>query len=226
MNNPASPSPEQPEQPKPKGFFRRRGAGLKNRVETLVDADSIREQQKTIQDLWSTATKGARTKPRREETFANAYLRLELTEERLSQVHKSFTFRFYLFLFFTIAAIAVTINNVVNGAPVALGPSMGFLAISTSLMVQASFRLYQIQRRELVDMHAWWNDKGAWIPAPFKPRGPSGKQPQGARAAGAARLQKSTGAGSKPSQSPRRLPRSRTTTPESGGNDCGGGGGG
>lgn len=124
-------------------------------------------------------------KSQRQESFQNAYVRLGLTEERLAVTHKHYLFRFWLFsvagavglgmlLYSVLTSDALSIRTWGDAGALlgSLGPIVGFMAICSAFAFDASFRLYQIERRELVNGLAWWRARESWIPAPFQPQAP------------------------------------------------------
>jgi hypothetical protein len=158
-----------------RAFFRRRGSNLKDRTKTVVNWGEISEQGQRIQQTFETLT---RPKVGREETFSNAYRRLGLDESKLAQSHRYHSFRFYVFSLFFTLALGVFLFSLVRGEWFTLAPSLGALILMGALAFQASFVLYQIERRSLVDVREWARHPGSWIPAPFQPRSSQSLRPQ------------------------------------------------
>lgn len=148
-------------------FFRRRADATVNYGGRVVGAREIKSNWSFITGMWDTLRL---RKPRREETFANAYMRLGLTEEALERTHRYYFHRFYIILVFAAVALGMTLYSMLTGSWMNVGPGIGFMAIAGALLFNASFRLYQIERRELVDISAWAHAPNSWLPAPFRAR--------------------------------------------------------
>lgn len=149
-----------------KGFIKRRGQGAKTMFSKTMGLDEIKENKNTI-----VGALRALAKPRvaeREETFRNAYKRLNLNEVELEKAHRFNMFRFYLFSLFTAGSLSLFVYSVMDLNALTAASCLGALALFSALSFQASFRLYQINRRELVGVPAFIADPKFWIPAPFQ----------------------------------------------------------
>lgn len=148
-------------------FFRKKATTVKDRAKKVVNWDEIAQHGQDIQDTLQTL---AKPKVGREETFSNAYRRLGLDESKLAQSHRYHSFRFYLFSTFLTISFGVFLFSLIHADWFTLAPSVGALILMGALAFQASFILYQIERRTLVDVREWLQHPGSWIPAPFQPQ--------------------------------------------------------
>lgn len=148
-------------------FFRNRYTRGQRKVGKVLNLEEARDYANTLQTLFQKVT---RTPAGREETFANAYQRLELDESKLAQSHRYHSFRFYLFSIFFTVATGIFLFSLVRGDWVAMAPSLGAMALLGSLAFQASFVLFKIERRALLPVSEWVHSPGSWIPAPFQPQ--------------------------------------------------------
>lgn len=123
----------------------------------VVAADQLKEGGQYIADLKNSL----KTDSRRQETFENAKRRLNLNEQDIASSYKLYTFRFNMFLFFSILALVVGGYFAVSGRATALA-FVGFLAIAVSQLFNASFRLMQIRYRELLPISFWLNNPKEW----------------------------------------------------------------
>ena len=108
----------------------------------------------------------------RQETFASAYQRLNLTEERLAEAYNYYGLRFNIFLFFFVLGLFLGVWYAFSMSIAALA-SIGFLAFCAAHLFIASFRMLQIRRRELLPVSYWVSVPGEWWPKPFVPARPS-----------------------------------------------------
>lgn len=148
-------------------FFRTRYDRGHRKVRTLLNLDEARENMNNIQGMFEQVT---RPKKGREETFANAYQRLNLDEAQLAQTHRYHSFRFYLFSVFFTVATGVFLFSLVRGDWFTLAPSLGAMALLGALAFQASFTLFKIERRAFMPVSEWLHTPSSWIPAPFQPQ--------------------------------------------------------
>lgn len=151
-------------------FFKNRAAGGKKQVKRILNWDEAVAHKDTIKQTFQTLT---RSKAGREETFSNAYSRLHLDEAKLAQSHRYHSVRFYIFSIFGTMAFGIFLFALIRGSWFSLAPSFGAMALLGALVFQASFVLYQIERRSLVSVSEWLHHPRSWIPAPFQPQAPS-----------------------------------------------------
>lgn len=147
-------------------FFKRRKDRLANRAGKVFNTEEIRDNWSLIQRLQHQVFR--RPTVAREETFRHAYRRLQLTETDLAASHQYHLVRFYIFATFASLALGSTVYSLVSAHWFGLGPSLGALILMGALAFQASFRLFQIERRELVPVSEWFSHPGSWVPAPFQ----------------------------------------------------------
>jgi hypothetical protein len=149
-----------------RSFFNKRAVKTKTRVRQVLNIDEMVENKNTIQRTFQQLTQ-----PRvgREETFSNAYRRLNLDEAKLAQSHRYHSIRFYIFSIFGTIALGTFLFALIRGSWFSLAPSFGAMALLSALVFQASFVLYQIERRSLVSTKEWLHHPRSWIPAPFQP---------------------------------------------------------
>lgn len=146
------------------GFFKRRGEKFVEGGKKMVNYDQAKSTWGAIQQL------AAGLNPRsvrrgRVETFQSAYERLGLTEESLGKVYQNYFLKLYL------SAIVGAGGTLLTGIHLAQGSSFavvlaffGFAAVCLSQMFSASFRMYQIRRRQLCDVKEWLKKSAEWFP--------------------------------------------------------------
>lgn len=170
---------------KKEGFFSRRTRRLRDKAAKVVGVEGIKEGRDAIVGMGehlANIRKGRRGgKQPRNETFGNAYQRLRLDESQLAQNHRYHMGRFYIFALFFALALGFFLFAILRGTLLSLGPSLGAVLLFGALAFQASFRLLQIERRELIPVQEWVRSPGSWIPAPFTPRVERGEKPQPGR---------------------------------------------
>lgn len=139
-------------------------SGAKSFTRKITSADELEKNGKFIVDM----VKNISTVPEAErlETFQNAYIRLGLDEEKLEQNYKFFLIRFRIFLGFSILGLGLLIWNLVNFSFAFLA-CIGFLAYCLAQTFIGSFRILQINKRELVSVSYWLKNKKHWWPKPF-----------------------------------------------------------
>lgn len=167
------------------GFFGKRWARLRNKTGKVVGAQGILEGRDAILGMGehlAELRRGGKRKAR-EETFGHAYRRLGLDENQLAQNHKYQIGRFYLFGLFFALSFGFLLYAIMRGTLISIGPSLGATLLFGSLAFQASFRLLQIERRELIPVNEWVRSPGSWIPGPFVPRADSAARTQGRQVA-------------------------------------------
>lgn len=158
------------------GWFSRQSNRLKGYGGKIFGSSEIRANHDIIRQSFQRLT-GWKHREIREETFANAYARFNLNEKELKTIYGNFLFRFYLFLSFLFIDVALLAYFIATGNWTGLMPAIGFFALCIVQVFIATFRAYQISRRELVGVYEWWKDPDNWWPKPFKgqkPRNSSG----------------------------------------------------
>jgi hypothetical protein len=141
----------------------------------VTNYEEIQETGHMIGDL------GRRLLPKREvagreETFANAYQRLGLDEAQLASTHRFYANRFYVFAVAGGIGVAILLHSLVFWHLWTGLMSLGFLAVCAASMFQASFRAFQIEQRELVDISYWAQHPSRWIPGSGPGKPPSDKK--------------------------------------------------
>lgn len=138
---------------------------LANYGKKVVGAEGIKNNADFIVDM----AKGLSNKPSRFETFQSAYERLGLTEDKLKSNYDYHIMRFNLFFAFIGLALVALVYFSVQGNYLAIVSSLAFVALCVSQLFNASFRMYQIRRRELVSVLEWFNNRDQWWIKPFTP---------------------------------------------------------
>jgi hypothetical protein len=149
-------------------FIQRRIVGTKATFRNTLNIEESKRHASEIQDM--ARRLGQKAKVVNEETFRHAYQRLKLDEHQLGLNHRYHLVRFYIFATGCSLAFGILIFSLLRGEFWTMGPSLGALILLGALAFQASFRLFQIERRELVDVQEWLRSPGSWIPAPFQPQ--------------------------------------------------------
>jgi hypothetical protein len=146
------------------GWFSRQGTKMKDYSAKVVGAEEIRNNHQIMRDSISRLLSWRRREVR-EETFANAVARLKMDEATIRETQQQFVYRFYLFLGLMLVNVLFMAWSIAEGSWASLMPGLGFFALCLSQLFIASFRAYQISRRELVGVGQWWKDPDAWWPA-------------------------------------------------------------
>ena len=149
------------------GFFSwiaSRPKGLLNYGKKVVGTEEIKKNADFIVDMASSLP----SKSKRFETFDSAYSRLGLTEEKLVETYKYYTTRFNIFFSFFGLGLVFLVYNLIQGSW-AVFATIGFLMFCLAQLFIASFRMYQIRRRELAPPIEWLRDPKEWWVKPFKP---------------------------------------------------------
>ena len=144
-------------------FFKRRADNAKTTAQRVVGWDQIQEGGKTIRNLWGQLLPKRPTKGR-EETFSNAMRRLKIDEARLQDTYRFYIVRFYTFYVFLLLALGYIMYTLTQAQWFALISCTGFLAICFAMCFDASFRLLQIRRRELISPSMWLHSPMEWMP--------------------------------------------------------------
>lgn len=137
----------------------------------VVSYDELRSNWDMIGSLAKRLRPG-RVGQAREETFANAYQRLNMNEQDLAQSHKYYSVRFYIFLAIGAVDFAMLARFAMDGNWIPAWLCLLFLAICLASCFQASFRAFQIEQRELFDVRYWLQHPQRWIPGTFQPQQP------------------------------------------------------
>lgn len=157
------------------GWFSRQGSNFKDYSKKVVGNQEIQNNHQIIRDALARLM-GWRKREVREETFANAVARLKMSEADIHDARMNFVFRFYLFFALLLIDVAFMAWSIAHGSWASLMPGAGFFMMALALVFNASFRAYQVTRRELVGVGQWWQDPDAWWPTwPTK----KGKRPGG-----------------------------------------------
>lgn len=151
-------------------FFGRRKDNAVAGTKNLLNAKEISSHASLIKTMLRSLTH--RPDQVRQESFANAYLRLGLSEDSLQQVHRQYSWRFYIFLTFGLVALSMGAYSALDRSWMDVAQAASFLVFCLSFAATASFRLLQIEKRELTDFWQWLGTPGSWIPAPFERRSP------------------------------------------------------
>lgn len=130
----------------------------------VVGTEEIKKNADFIVDMATSVSK----KTKRFETFESAYSRLGLTEDQLMQTYNYYSLRFNIFVFFSGIAL-VALGYAVYEFSWGFFAILGFLSICLAQLFSASFRMYQIRRRELVPAIEWLREPKEWWIKPFKP---------------------------------------------------------
>lgn len=136
----------------------------KNYGRDVVNADQIENEWDSIKSMAGAVLK-PKDGPVREETFDNAVARLNLREEDLAGSYKFHAVRVYIFTAALIVGALASVAFLFNGAWMSTLACLGFCVAMGALFFQASFRSFQIRRRELVDVSFWLENPSEWIPS-------------------------------------------------------------
>lgn len=131
----------------------------------VVSYDELRNNYDFIGSLGRRLLPG-RNKAVREETFANAYQRMNMSEKDLALSHKYYAIRFYIFAVMGAISIAMLLRFAMDSNWITAWLCLVFLGICLASCFQASFRAFQIEQRELFDVRYWFQHPGRWIPGP------------------------------------------------------------
>lgn len=135
----------------------------KNYTEKVVNAEEIKS-------TWSEVTRIAKDNllpskgPVREETFNNAMSRLKLSESDLPKAYLYQLTRLYIFTVGLAIGLGFIVYFLITQNFMAMIACMGFSLAMAALSFQASFRSFQIQRRELVSILFWSQHPRHWLP--------------------------------------------------------------
>ena len=113
--------------------------------------------------------RAARRANARQESFAHAVQRMNLSADDIRSSYKHYNFRFYLFCFFLGVATALLLWGGIQARWGMVLSSLGAGMIFLGQMFNASFRCYQIRHHELRPVSAWWREKHEWFPTEYVP---------------------------------------------------------
>lgn len=147
-------------------FLNRRKNRVADTAGKVFNTKEVRQNWSLIKELRMQVFQ--RSSSNREETFRSAYKRMALTEDKLAGAHRYYMTRFYIFAVFASLSLGGFVYSLCALNWFSLGPSLGAMVLMGALAFQASFRLFQIERRELVDVGEWLAAPGSWVPAPFQ----------------------------------------------------------
>ena len=137
------------------------------------DVLNVKEAQGHFQDIRNLAREHMdprlKKNGKRQETFANAVERLNLSPEDIAASYKSYNFRFYVFSFFGSMAMFLGIWSAIQGSWLGSLSSVGAMMVCVGQAFNASFRCFQIRHHELFSVREWWNAKSEWFPAEYLP---------------------------------------------------------
>lgn len=168
----------EPDMAKKERFKRTRGwfSRGKDYGREVVNADQIQSEWGSIKDMAGKVLRPSKAEGR-EETFDNAMSRLKLTEEDIRGSYKFHVVRLYIFTVGLGVAFITSLVSVFNGSWMQAIACLGVAAAMAALSFQASFRAFQIRRRELFDVSFWLENPREWIPKsldlPARPRSKS-----------------------------------------------------
>ena len=151
------------------GFFNWIGSRPKRLADygkKVLGTEEIKKNADYIVDMASSLN----VKSDRHETFENAYARLGLTEDRLKETYKYYMDRFNMFIAFFGLGLVMTGYFLISGAPLSSLATLAFMLICLAQMFNASFRMLQIRKRELLSVMEWLKRKEEWWPKEYKPR--------------------------------------------------------
>ena len=129
----------------------------------VVNADQIENEWGNIKSMAGAVLK-PKHGPVREETFDNAVSRLNLREEDLASAYKFHSVRVYIFTASLAIGMLACLVFLFSGSWMSALTCLGFCVAMGALFFQASFRSFQIRRRELVDVSFWLENPSEWIP--------------------------------------------------------------
>jgi len=138
-----------------------------SRTHKLLNVQEIRENAESTRgiakEFWA-----SRKGTGRRETFASAVTRRGLTQADLAALYRQHSLIAYVTLVLSLSAIGMAVMNVSGSDAASLG---GFLAGFGAFMAlagfffRASFRAFQIHRRELCSVSVWCRNPWQWLPA-------------------------------------------------------------
>lgn len=108
-------------------------------------------------------------KSSRQETFANAVERLNLSEADIAGSYKTYSTTFYILSFFAGLDLFLMGWLTINYSVWNSLPAIGALLVLVANMFKASFRCFQIRHHELYSVGTWWAAKSEWFPGDYMP---------------------------------------------------------
>lgn len=146
------------------GFFRRRGEKFVQNSKRMINYEQASSTWDAIKQL-AGGLNPRSVRRGRVETFQSAYERLGLTEETLAKVYQNYFLKLYLSMVVGVGGTALTALYLAQGSSwAAVLAYLGFAAVCVSQMFSASFRMYQIRRRQLCDVKEWLKRRSEWLP--------------------------------------------------------------
>ena len=142
-----------------KNWSRSKYDNTKEKTKKVTNFDEINKNKEDIVHLIHENLNPYNKKVARNETFENAYYRLGLDEETLEKVYYNHCLRFYLSALVGFVAIFLTGKYMIDGDYWTVLPAIACVSISIAQCINASFRCYQINRRELVSFSEWVESK-------------------------------------------------------------------
>lgn len=145
------------------GFIKKWGSSKINKTKEgakkITNLKEINKNKDSIMEMIDDNLNPYNQKVARNETFENAYKRLDLDEDTLEKVYYSHCLRFYLALIIGCVTVILAIKYVIGGDYWALLPTIACLSLVFAQCVNASFRSYQIIKRELMSFNSWVESK-------------------------------------------------------------------
>lgn len=138
---------------------------LSNKAKLVTNYKEINSSFTYIKDMINTMSLGHLAKKGiRVETFEQAVARLELSEADIIKAHN---YQFYQWLLYGVGAflaISALIIYAVQGYTWGACAALGYSSVLSAMMVINSFRMYQIQQRNLCSFSEWVLTKGSFFP--------------------------------------------------------------
>ena len=162
---------EESQPQKKQGLFSRVGNSMAEKGKSVIGYDSIKQGWDDIAESSKILNPfKKRRKPRREETFEQAYARNKLSETALARIYRNQKVAFFVssgtaILCAFIAVMLLRDKGVISGLS-AIGP----LFVCLSLSISSSFKMFKIRRRDLgLSFDEWKASPGEWFPKEFVP---------------------------------------------------------
>lgn len=147
-----------------KNWGRSKYDNTKEKAKKITNFDEINKNKEDIVELIHENLNPYNKKVARNETFENAYYRLGLDEDTLEKVYYSHCLRFYLAAIVGLIAIVLTGKYIIGGDYWTVLPAIACVSITVAQCINASFRCYQINKRELMSFGEWVESKN-FIPS-------------------------------------------------------------
>jgi uncharacterized membrane protein len=138
----------------------KRGLWYLYRKSLLGDVSVISDSVKRTRERLA-ALAGQQRKEVRHETFADAVMRLCLTDDRLQRRQQEFEFTAAVWFALCAVAFVFLVLSIVSAHPVSQAAlSIGVMALAASHAIKARFRAAQVRQRELFGFTAWLFGRG------------------------------------------------------------------